>query len=176
MAEGRDRVRSLRASAESLRDLQAAFQNVAEETAQSREDTFKTVVDGKMRELHPLVLEESFCIRREALVNAITHSYGLHVEVEITYESRQFRLRVRDDGRGFDPGTLEDGGRRDHWGLQGMRERAQKIGGQLELWSRPGTGTEVELTVPGVIAYRKHSRKPKGSWFRWPFSIDGEQR
>jgi len=82
--------------------------------------------------------------------------------VEITYDPRQFRLRVRDDGRGIDPGILEDGGRSDHWGLQGMRERAQKIGGQLKLWSRPETGTEVELTIPRASAYqRTHDQSKK---------------
>ena len=84
----------------------------------------------------------------------MAHSGGLHVEVEILYETRQFRLRVRDDGRGIHPEILAKGGRSDHWGLQGMRERAKKIGAQLELWSRPGAGTEVELRVPAATAYR----------------------
>ena len=74
--------------------------------------------------------------------------------MEILYEPRQFRLRVRDDGRGIDPAILESGGRSDHWGLQGMRERARKIDAHLELWSRPGAGTEVELKVPAATAYR----------------------
>jgi nitrate/nitrite-specific signal transduction histidine kinase len=113
-----------------------------------------------------MVLEESFSIGREALVNALTHSEGRSVEVEITYDPRQFRLRVRDDGRGIDPAILEDGGRAGHWGLQGMRERAQKIGAQLQLWNRPGTGAEVELIVPAATAYRTAPVESKKSWFR----------
>jgi len=174
LAEGRDRVRNLRLDAELLSDLPAAFQRVAEETPQGREATFKTVVEGSVRELHPIVMEESYSIGREALINALTHSDGLHVEVEIIYDPRQFRLRVRDDGRGIDSGILEDGNRPDHWGLQGMRERAERIGGQLELWSRPATGTEVELTVPAATAYRSRRAKSKGPWFRRSSRVNGE--
>jgi nitrate/nitrite-specific signal transduction histidine kinase len=96
----------------------------------------------------------------------LAHSEGQHVEAEITYDSRQFRLRVRDDGRGIDPTILEAGGRSGHWGLQGMHERAQKIGGQLRFWSRPETGTEVELIVRGATAYQGVSQKPANIRFR----------
>ncbi len=154
LAEGRDRIRNLRVHTASLSDLPAAFRSVAEEASQGREAVFKMVVEGHVRELHPLVLEECYCIGREAIINALTHSEGQHVEAEITYDSRQFRLRVRDDGRGIDPKILEAGGRSGHWGLQGMHERAQKIGGQLRFWSRPETGTEVELIVRGATAYQ----------------------
>jgi signal transduction histidine kinase len=166
LAEGRDRVRNLRATAASLDDLPAAFKQVAEETLNGGEATFKTVVEGTERELHPVVLEESFSIGREALINAFTHSGCRQVEVEITYDARQFRLRVRDDGRGIDSRILEEGGRPDHWGMRGMRERAQKIGAQLKIWSRPETGTEVELVVPGGTAYITARDKSKCSWLR----------
>ena len=161
LAEGRDSIRNLRVNSASLSDLPAAFRSVAEETSQGRDAIFKTVVEGHARDLHPLVLEESYCIGREAIINALTHSEGRHVEAEITYDSRLFRLRVRDDGRGIEPKILEAGGRSGHWGLQGMHERAQKIGGQLKFWSRPETGTEVELTVPGTTAYQASSQRSK---------------
>ena len=156
LAEGRDRVRSLRGSAAALGDLPAAFQRVAKEAAQGGATTFQSVVEGRARDLDPTVLEESFSIGREALLNALAHSGALHVELEIAYDARQFRLRIRDDGRGIDPEVLGRGGRSDHWGLQGMRERARRIGANLELWSRPGAGTEVELKVPAATT----------SWFR----------
>jgi signal transduction histidine kinase len=125
--------------------------------------------------LHPLVLEESYCIGREALINALTHSKGHNVEVEITYDLKQFRLRVRDDGRGFDPKILEDGGRPDHWGLQGMRERTDRIGAQLKIWSRLEAGTEVELIVPGATAYRAVRVKNRRFWFGRSSGADGDQ-
>ena len=159
LLEGRDSIRNLRVKAASLSDLPAAFRTVAEETSQGREAIFKTVVEGRVRDLHPLVLEECYCIGREAIINALSHSEGQHVEAEIAYDARQFRLRVRDDGRGIEPLILEAGGRSGHWGLQGMRERAEKIGGQLRFWSRAETGTEVELIVPGATAYRVPSYK-----------------
>jgi ligand-binding sensor domain-containing protein/signal transduction histidine kinase len=161
LAEGRDSIRNLRVNSASLSDLPAAFRSVAEETSQGREAIFKTVVEGRVRDLHPLVLEECYCIGREAIINALSHSEGPHVEAEITYDARQFRLRVRDDGRGIDPKILEAGGRAGHWGLQGMHERAQKIGGQLRFWSRAQTGTEVELTVPGATAYLGSSQRSR---------------
>ena len=169
LAEGRARIQDLRVNPVSLSDLPAAFRSIAEETSQDRETIFKTVVEGHVRDLHPVVLEECYCIGREAIFNALTHSDGQQVELEITYDSRQFRLRVRDNGRGIDPQILEEGGRPGHWGLQGMRERAHKIGGQLKFWSRPETGTEVELTVPGATAYQSSSGKPKQLWLnRFP--------
>ena len=72
---------------------------------------------------------------------------------------------MRDDGRGIDPAIIEEG-RPDHWGLRGMRERAQRIGAQLNLWSRSETGTEVELTVPGATAYQVPGARPKRFWSR----------
>jgi signal transduction histidine kinase len=118
-----------------------------------------------VRDLHPLVLEECYCIGREAIINALGHSKAQQIEAEISYDSRQFRLRIRDNGQGIDPKILEAGGRSGHWGLQGMQERSQKIGGQLRFWSRPETGTEVELTVPGATAYQNSSNKQKKIWF-----------
>jgi ligand-binding sensor domain-containing protein len=87
----------------------------------------KSVVEGRVRELDPIVLEESFSIGREALLNALAHSSGSHVEVEILYETRQFRLRIRDDGRGIHPEIRAKRGRSDHWGMRGMRERARGL-------------------------------------------------
>jgi signal transduction histidine kinase/ligand-binding sensor domain-containing protein len=166
LAEGRDRVRSLRGSAAALSDLPAAFQRIAKEAAHGSATTFRSVVEGRARDLNPTVLEESFSIGREALLNALAHSGALHVELEIAYDARHFRLRIRDDGRGIDPDILGQGGRSGHWGLQGMRERAHRIGANLELWSRPGAGTEVELKVPAATAYRSAPAAATTSWFR----------
>ena len=164
LAEGRDRVRNLRSALASQGDLCAAFQRLAEEAPRDRPVRFKTVVEGREQDLHPMVLEESYVIGREAVLNALTHSDGQNVEVEITYDPRRFRLRIRDDGRGLESKVLEEGGRAGHWGLQGMRERAQRMGAELQLWSRPGSGTEIELTVPAATAYR--GVRAGRSWFR----------
>src|SRR4030095_12434725 len=92
MAEGGDRVRNLRDANLSLGDLPTAFTRVVNENSQDGKVIFRTVVEGKLRELNPVVLEESYAIGREALINALTHSEGHNVEAEITYDRKQFRL------------------------------------------------------------------------------------
>ncbi|MBX7220044.1 MAG: hypothetical protein K1Y36_08865 [Blastocatellia bacterium] len=159
LAEGRDRVSNLRATTIPVGGLPAAFQRLVKETPQGQGVGFKVVVEGSLLVLHPLIREEAYSIGREALVNALTHSGGQQVEVEIAYDPRHFRLRVRDDGQGIDPAILQDG-RPNHWGLRGMRERAQRMGGKLNVWSGPEKGTEVELSIPGAIAYEV----PSASW------------
>ena len=166
IAEGRDRVKNLRDATASLSNLPAAFTRVVEEYSQDGKVTFRSVVEGRLRELSPIVLEESYAIGREALINALTHSEGHNVEAEITYDRRQFRLRIRDDGRGIDPRILKEGGRPDHFGLKGMRERADRIDAQLKLWSGTDTGTEVELLVPAATAYRRVNGERR-AWFRF---------
>jgi len=91
---------------------------------------------------------------REALQNAFRHAQASQIEADITYGDSLLRLRVRDDGKGIDPKHLQ-AGRDGHWGLPGMRERAQQIGAQFEMWSEVGAGTEVELRIPGSIVYVK---------------------
>jgi signal transduction histidine kinase len=99
-----------------------------------------------------VIRDEIYRIGREALVNAFRHSRAKHIEVEVEYAVSQFRVFVRDDGRGIDSQVLESG-REGHWGLPGMRERAEAIGGRLMVWSRAGSGTEIELSLPGHVAF-----------------------
>ena len=75
-------------------------------------------------------------------------------------------MRIRDDGKGIDPKILEDGGRPGHWGISGMRERAQRIGAQLDFWSEMGAGTEVQLTIPAAVAYEKRRHRVDSGWCR----------
>jgi signal transduction histidine kinase len=173
LVEGRDRVRELRGAIPTLDDLPAALGRLAEQMPQTRGTRVNTVVAGGVRELHPIVLDESYSIGREAIVNALTHSGGRRVDVEIVYGRKQFRLRVRDDGGGIDPRILAEGGRADHWGLRGMRERAARIGAQLRI-RRSDPGTEVELVIPGAAAYPSAR---SGSLRRWlSFARNGAQR
>jgi signal transduction histidine kinase len=87
------------------------------------------------------------------LGNAFRHAQARNIEVDIRYEEQQFRLRVRDDGKGIDPEVLSATGREGHFGLHGMKERAEIANGKLEIWSRDGAGTEIELTIPADSAY-----------------------
>ncbi|HET8948310.1 MAG TPA: triple tyrosine motif-containing protein, partial [Candidatus Polarisedimenticolia bacterium] len=164
VAEGRSRVRTLRGGTLILDDLTAALQRAADEGLGAGRAPIRTTVQGHAREIHPMVLEEVYEIGREALANALVHSGASRIDVEIGYEPAQFRLRVKDDGGGIDAAILEKG-RENHFGLQGMRERARRIGAQLDLSSRPGGGTEVTLTVPAATAYRA-LEEARDSWLR----------
>jgi signal transduction histidine kinase len=97
--------------------------------------------------------DEVYRIVGEALRNAFKHAQAKQIEVEILYDDRQVRVRVRDDGKGIDPNLLNEDGRAGHYGLRGMRERAKLIGGNLAVWSQLDSGTEVELRVPASRAY-----------------------
>jgi signal transduction histidine kinase/ligand-binding sensor domain-containing protein len=153
LAEGRARVQDLRAAADT-QDLATAIAATAQGLATTQPSMFRVVVHGTARELHPIVLDEMLLIAREALFNAFHHADATTIEVEITYEPRDLRLRVADDGRGIDASVLEAGARSSHWGLPSMQERARKLGGKFHLRSRPGAGTEIDVVVSGVTAYR----------------------
>jgi len=73
-------------------------------------------------------------------------------------------MRVRDDGKGIDLKVVTDQGRSGHWGLPGMHERAKLVGGNLRVWSKPDSGTEIELIIPASTAYAKSSNEHR-SWF-----------
>jgi signal transduction histidine kinase len=113
---------------------------------------FHVVVEGPPRDLHPILRDEIYAIAREAVRNAFRHSQAHNIEADITYSGSSFRLRVRDDGKGIDPGFVAEG-RAGHYGVPGMRERAKRIGGKLDVWTGTGAGTEIELSIPGSIVY-----------------------
>jgi nitrate/nitrite-specific signal transduction histidine kinase len=69
-----------------------------------------------------------------------------------------FRLRIRDDGEGI-PAEILEQGRSGHYGLPGLRERAKQVGADLTIWSRAGTGTEIDLSLAGSIAYGTSRRR-----------------
>jgi signal transduction histidine kinase len=157
IVEGRDAIQNLRSSTTSTNELAEALTGLGEELAGTEEAgrgpvTFRVSIEGVPRDLHPILRDDIYRIAREALRNAFRHAHAKKIEAEITYGVRVLRLRIRDDGKGIDSKLL-DAGRDGHWGLPGMRERAQEIGAQLDIWSEIGAGTEVELSVPGSIAY-----------------------
>jgi signal transduction histidine kinase/ligand-binding sensor domain-containing protein len=164
LVEGRDRVNDLRSTAAPAVDLPTVVERAGEEFARDYPAQFQMTVTGTPQALHPVVRDEVYAIVREAMANAFRHAQASHIEVEIVYDRRELRLHVRDDGRGIDSTILAAGGRREHWGLTGMRERARQIRAHFQLWSRPGAGAEIELRIPAVLAYR--TRRAPG-WRRW---------
>jgi len=116
---------------------------------------FLVYVKGTTRDLAPILLDETYRIVGEAVRNAFRHAQAPRIEVEIQYGKRELRLRVRDDGKGIDPSVLSAGARAGHYGLPGMQERVKVVGGKLAVWSEVDSGTEVDLTIPGSVAYAK---------------------
>ncbi|HTZ33311.1 MAG TPA: two-component regulator propeller domain-containing protein [Methylomirabilota bacterium] len=155
--EGREAVQGLRASTVERNDLALAIKTLGGELAaadsNSHRAEFNVQVEGIPHELHPILRDEVFRIGGEAMRNAFRHADAKQIEVEIRYDERQLRLRVRDDGKGIDPKLLSHDGREGHFGLRGMRERAKLIGGKLTVWSELDSGTEVELSIPASRAY-----------------------
>jgi len=161
--EGRNVVRGLRPPKSGPLDLEQAFCRVQQELALQEDIEFRVIVEGHRRPLIPIVRDEAYRIGREALVNAFCHSQARNIEAELEYGITELRILVRDNGRGIDPQVLRSG-REGHWGLPGMRERAESIGARLSLWSSPTAGTEVELFIPGHIAF---PNSPVGGPLRW---------
>jgi signal transduction histidine kinase/ligand-binding sensor domain-containing protein len=171
ITEGRDAVQGLRASTVQSNDLALAISTLGEELAADPSNhgaaAFRVAVEGEARNLHPLLRDEVYKIAAEALRNAFQHAQARRVEVEIRYDNEQFRLRVRDDGRGIDAALLCGQGSEGHYGLRGMRERATLAGGKLAVWSEVNAGTEVVLCIPARAVYATASR---GSWWSPKFS------
>jgi signal transduction histidine kinase len=142
-----------------MNDLAESIRALGDELANdsAAEVISRVEVQGTPRPLHPIVRDEVFRIAGEALRNAFHHAAASRIEVELRYDERQLRLRIRDDGKGMDPELLRAEGRERHFGLRGMRERAKLAGGKLTVWSAVDTGTEVELTIPAPHAYIRPS-------------------
>jgi signal transduction histidine kinase len=112
-----------------------------------------------------MIRDEVYRIGREGLLNAFRHSNASNIEIELAYDSRQLRLFVRDDGRGIPPDVVRLGSE-GHWGITGMHERAKRIGATLRMRSRDAAGTEIELRVPGRVAFERDAsrgRRPLGA-------------
>jgi signal transduction histidine kinase/ligand-binding sensor domain-containing protein len=163
--EARNAVHHLRKSTTTSNDLAEALRALGDELAGTGGTTFRMVMEGPARDLHPIVRDELYGIAREALRNAFTHAGASHIELEITFGEPMLRMRIRDDGGGIAPEILEQG-RDGHYGLTGMRERARQIGSKLVIWSAAGSGTEIELIVAGSIAYLRPPRRSRFSFFR----------
>ena len=166
LIEGRGRVRGLRAEGAKANELSQELASFGEELAKDRAIAFKVTVVGRPPSLYPVVRDEIYRIAREAMANAFRHSQASSIEVEISGDCASFCLRVRDNGAGIDREIL-DNGRKGHWGLSGMRERARNIGGQLTIWSDRGAGTEIDLKVPAKVAYAGKRKEPRWLWNRW---------
>lgn len=151
LEEGRDRVRDLRTMDTAPCELSKIFLRATQEAPLSAPDV-RVTIEGMPRELHSFSRREIEEIGIEAIRNSLRHARASRIEVEVIFERRRLSLRVSDDGVGIDP-AIALAGRERHFGLRGMRERAQRIGGAISIASRANRGTEIELVVPAATAY-----------------------
>ena len=162
--EGRESVSGLRVPDDGD-NLESALARDAEHFKGERQTDVRLAVKGNPRPLHPLARDAVYQISREALANTFRHARAKHVEVDVEYSRDELTVRLRDDGCGMAPDIVDEG-RSDHFGLPGMRERAERMGAVLRLWSRAGAGTEVEIRVPAKTAFANASPAPGGRWWR----------
>ena len=157
ITEGRDAIQDIRSNTVAQSDLPELLTATGSELAglqkiNDNSPTFAMTVEGERKRLSPIIQEEVYQVARELFRNAFRHAEARRIEADIRYDDRVLRLRIRDNGKGIDLKVLQQGGN-GHWGLRGARERAERIGAQLDFWSEAGAGTEVQLTVPARIAY-----------------------
>lgn len=166
MMEGRSVLSRLRTKKMKPETLTEAYAAIGKEFRSLSPAYFGVILSGRSRDLGTVVKEELQQTGREALFNAYRHARARRIEVEIHFGIFEFRVRFRDDGIGIDPEILREGSVAGHYGLPGMRERVARIGGHMELWSRPGAGTEIEIRIPGAIAYRQTKGNVSPHWIQ----------
>lgn len=165
LAESRDAIQGLRSEPIAKGSLGELLMAASRELASSRTanhepPAFDLIEEGERQTLSAATKDEVCRIGLELLRNAFRHAHATQIETEIRYDDHVLRVRIRDNGKGIDPKVLKDGGIGGHWGLRGVRERAERIGAKLDFWSETGAGTEVQLTVPADVAYETPSDNP----------------
>jgi len=152
--EGRAAIQGIHTASTAPSSLEHAFSNLLGEVATGRGLRLRVFVQGKPWTLNPAIQEQLFLIGREAAMNALRHSQATKIEVEVQYLRDLLRVFVRDNGRGINPEAVQKGSD-SHWGLRGMRERAENIGARFGIWSRTGAGTEMCVAIPIDFAKRQ---------------------
>jgi signal transduction histidine kinase/ligand-binding sensor domain-containing protein len=171
IVESRDAIKDLRLERAASTDLAELLTATGQDLETSvdatvNRPTFRLIVKGERHDLSLGIQDEVYRIGRELLRNAFQHAHARQIEAEIRYDDGALTLLVRDDGNGMDPKVLKEGGRPGHWGLPGIRERAKQIRAQIDFWSENRAGTEVQLTVPGKVAYKASAHQVGFRLFR----------
>jgi signal transduction histidine kinase len=146
----------LRSTRNPCTELAEAFSRILDEPMSGGQfverPNFRVFWEGLPLTLDRFIRDQAYNIGREALINAFRHSHARNIEMNVIYSSSALRLVVRDDGCGIDAKSLAVGPGV-HYGLSSMREKADRLGARLTLWSAPGRGTELELSIPGRCAF-----------------------
>jgi len=154
LLQSRQSIRDLRDEQAPASALAFVLAQVAESYSTLAETTFALSTIGVMRPICFQVQSEIERIGTEALVNAFRHAHAKHILIELNCSDKRLVVTIRDDGVGIDEDLLLEG-RPGHWGIRGMRERSNSMGGQIEISTQKNQGTEVRLIVPANVAFGK---------------------
>ena len=138
---------NLREQPTAASDLGLALSRLCGRLTEGRDVACEVTVEGDARHVTHDAQGTLFSVAQEAVTNALKHAGARRIDVLLRYRRHDVHLAVSDDGQGFDPQTAP-GASAKHFGLLGMRERARRLGAELEIDSRPGGGTRVALTLP----------------------------
>ncbi len=153
LQEARRSVRALRPQALAENSLSIALKDLFAKMTSDTSLVAKLIVDGEPRPL-PEVWENNLLrIGQEVLTNALRHSQATEFHGRLTFDVREVSLHVRDNGLGFDTGKSHEG-----FGLQGIRERAQTMGGRLAISSEKGKGTSISIVLPIDSGIQSHEK------------------
>jgi signal transduction histidine kinase/ligand-binding sensor domain-containing protein len=146
LQEARRTMLSMRLPALENSTLPEALSTIATQLTREASIAFSLEVKGRVQQLPYDQQANVYLIGREAITNSVNHARASRIAAALIYSHKELRLTVQDDGSGFDPqaGTAKP----DHWGMRGMRERANSIGAELVLDAAPGRGTKIEIVVP----------------------------
>jgi len=143
LREARRSVHALRPQALEEKPLSEALRDLIDRMTTGTTMQAKLTLDGKPRKLLPDSETNLLRIGQEVLTNALRHAQATQFNAQLIFDSREIRLNLRDSGHGFDPAKSHEG-----FGLQGMRERAEEMGGQFSIESSEGNGTAISIVLP----------------------------
>lgn len=126
-----------------------------EDFKQSRKATIEINIDDITQDFEPsnLIIEHTKRIISEALFNIVQHAQAANVSLTARGSAEELWIEIKDDGKGFD---LDNIGQDGHYGLVGMQERAQQLGGACDVFSQPNQGTSIKVVIPLTRIERKN--------------------
>jgi len=151
--EGRAAIRGMHTASLARSGLDQAFSTLPSEITTGRDLRLRIFGHGRPWTLDSAIQEQPLLIGREAIMNALRHAKATKIEVEVQHLRDLLRVFVRDNGCGINPEAVQKQSD-SHWGLSGMRERAENIGARFDISSRTGAGTEVCVAVPVDVTKR----------------------
>lgn len=175
LIEGRDAIRMLRQTDPRDMDLASAILTTGKEESSVSTTKFSLHVEGQPRTIRPDVFDEIITIVRESILNAFHHAEAEWVVVIVNFTSHALEISVSDNGIGFTEQRVEESQQEGHWGIAGMRERAEKLGGRLIIGTTAPHGTRVTLAIPRRAVYATAAASRAG-WITRFLRLRGPER